>query len=104
MQQQVDHVATVDWASVPMSRTIELVKTALAAQHARSVFRLAAYVWMIASLFAVVALRPEDVGWSIVASGVAVVCLSRLGAHARRLNHKESALLRELAADHPSRD
>lgn len=103
MKEPHDAVDDIEWADVPLARSVELVKASLEAQRARGVFHLAAYVWLVTSLFTIMILEADDMGWAAVATAVTGLALCWLGSYARGLDRRQARMMRSLADDHPSR-
>jgi len=103
MRKPSDPVSSVDWSTVPEATAIGAVASVVRAQYASNVFHVAAYAWLAISLFTVFALRPAELQWGVIASGVTALGLARLGIWARSLRRERDRTLAALATEHPSK-
>lgn len=103
MSKPSDPVSSVDWTTVPEARMVATVASVLRAKQANEAFHALAYAWLVMTLFTAFFLRPEHLPWAVMASGIAVIGLARLGAWARRARDDRDSTLAALATDHPSR-
>ncbi len=82
---------------------IAAVTAVVRAREANEVFHTLAYAWLVMTLLTTFILRPEHLPWAVIASSIAVVGLTRLGAWARRTRDDRDSTLAALATDHPAK-